>query len=528
MNRRSILTGALAALVCATAAFHGTAHAALNTNTQGSAAMNQQGAAASPEIDDERFVNQFGDTSVPEGRVEAFFHDELAGQTAPEETTAARTRRLEAQAAAADAVSTATNVKWRKENLMVDPVAIELSNVKVKLGNEVLFEDAQYQGLLKGKRVGLITNPTGMDSRFVSTIDKLFRMQDVKLTALFAPEHGVRGEKGAGDKVQNEIDPVTGVQIYSLHGEDAKKRRQNKPRPSMLRDVDVLVYDIQDIGNRSYTYVGTMKLCMQAAKENGKEFVVLDRPNPMGGNLVSGPMLDPRYVTLVGWGPVAYIYGLTPGETARLLNEEIGCKLTVVPMKGWKRDMVWEDTGLPWIPTSTHMQHADDCWFIAITGMLGELTFVSVGVGYPGPFRYVGAPWIDGVRLAHEMNNRRLPGLYFRPAYYEPYYNSYKGRQCSGVHIIITDRDKVKPVEAGIHLVEAINTLYPEQKLMLAGPDADLGKSKARVSMFNKVMGSGKVRKALLDGRKADEIIAEWKTELDKFTQDRRKFFLYE
>ena len=224
MNRRSIPAWVLAALVSA-AALHGQTHAALDTNTQGSAAMNKPGAAASPEIDDERFVHLFGDTSVPEGRVEAFFHNELAGQTAPEETTAARTRRLEAQAAAADAISTATNMKWRTENLTIDPVAIELPNVKVKLGNEVLFEDEQYQGLLKGKRVGLITNPTGMDSKFVSTIDKLIRMEGVKLTALFAPEHGVRGEKGAGDKVQSEVDPVTGVQIHSLHGEDAKKRQ---------------------------------------------------------------------------------------------------------------------------------------------------------------------------------------------------------------------------------------------------------------------------------------------------------------
>ena len=324
-----------------------------------------------------------------------------------------------------------------------------------------------------------------------------------KLTALFAPEHGVRGEKGAGDKVLDEIDPVTGVPIYSLHGSDKQKRAQNKPRKSMLKSVDVLVYDIQDIGNRSYTYAGTMKLCMQAAKENAKAFVVLDRPNPMGGELVSGNVLDPAYVTLVGWGPVAYLYGLTPGETAKLLNEQIGCDLTVVPMKGWKRSMKWRDTGLPWIPTSTHMQNPEECWYIGITGLQGELLVVNIGVGYPAPFRYVGAPWIDGTRLADELNSRNLPGLYFRPAPYSPYYGPFKDKQCGGVNIMITDMDKVMPVEAGIHILEALNRMYPEQKVLTAGVDADSTKSRARVGMFNKVMGGNTVRTMLRDGKTA-------------------------
>lgn len=490
--------------------------------------MKMPAGKAMTEADDEDYVHLFTDTSVFEGRKESFFQDEFAGVTIPKEKSADLKKRLEAQAQKADAISTAANVKWREEHRNDPPLQIQLSDVKVKLGDEVLFEDPQYANLLKGKRVGLITNPTGMDSKFVSTIDKLYLSKDIKLTALFAPEHGVRGEKGAGDKVQNEVDPVTGVQIYSLHGSDKKKRGQGKPRPSMLANVDTLVYDLQDIGNRSYTFVGTMKLAMQAAKENDKEFVVLDRPNPMGGNLVSGNVLDMRYVTTVGWGPVAYLYGLTAGETAKLLNEQIGCKLTVVPMKGWKRNMTWEDTGLPWIPPSTHMQHAEDCWFIGITGMLGEWTFLNVGVGYPAPFRYVAAPWMDGVRLAAELNSRKLPGLFFRPAYYAPYYNAYMDKQVSGVGIIITDREKVMPVEAGIHLIEAINTMYPEQKLLTAGPDADTTKSRSRVSMFNKVMGGNKVRQALLAGKSAEEVIVEWTPERDKFAKDREKFFLYE
>ena len=320
----------------------------------------KSGKTAATHPEDEATTHLFGDTTIPKGRTEAFFWAELPKEaTAQEksETTASRAKRLEKLAKQADAVSTAANVAWRRAHPSPQPPDPKLTDVKVKLGNEVLFEDAKYLDALKGKRVGLITNASGMDSKFVSTIDKIAAIPGAKLTALFAPEHGVRGEKGAGDKVLDELDPVTGVQIYSLHGSDKQKRSQNKPRKSMLKDVDVLVYDIQDIGNRSYTYAGTMKLCMQAAKENGKAFMVLDRPNPMGGELVSGNVLDPDYVTLVGWGPVAYLYGLTAGETAKLLNEQIGCDLTVVPMKGWKRSMKWSDTGLPWIPTSTHMQN---------------------------------------------------------------------------------------------------------------------------------------------------------------------------
>lgn len=475
----------------------------------------------------------WGDTAVPKGRKERFFQDEAPERPTAEEnaeTTQARAKRLAALAVAADAISTAGNVKWYNENKPLKTVPVKMPGVKIKLGNEVLFEEGKYAGLLKGKRVGLITNPSGVDSSFVSTIDKLMELEGCKLTALFAPEHGVRGAQGAGEKIKNELDPITGVPIYSLHGDDEHGNRQNKPRKSMLKDVDVLVYDIQDIGNRSYTYAGSMKLCMQAAKENGKEFVVLDRPNPMGGNLVSGNVLDPEYVTLVGWGPVAYIYGLTCGEMAMFLNEKTGinCKLTVVPMNGWKRSMKWWDTGLAWIPTSTHMQHAEDCWHIAMTGTLGELNVVNEGVGYPAPFQYVGAPWIDSLRLAFDLNRRNLPGVYFRPAYFKPYYHIFKDKQCGGVQIIITDVDKIMPVETGTHIIEAINSTYPEQKILTSGVDADSTKTRARISMFNKVMGGNKVRKALLAGKSAEQINTEWEPERNRFADERKKYFLYD
>lgn len=390
-------------------------------------------------------------------------------------------------------------------------------DVKVKLGNEVLFEDANYTKLLQGKRLGLVTNPSGMDSRFVSTIDKLAAGKDWKLAGLFGPEHGIRGDATAGEKVKSGVDPVTSIPIHSLYGS------ADKPLSEIIADMDMLVYDIQDIGNRSYTYVGTMQQVMRAAAKAGKEFMVLDRPNPMSGNLVSGNILDPKFESMVGWAPVAYLYGLTPGETAMWLNEnqKINCKLHVVPMKGWTRSMKWWDTGLPWIPASTHLPTAETCWHIAITGTVGEMHTVNEGVGYPGPFQYAGAPGIDGIRLAKELNSRELPGVYFRPAYWKPYYGTHKEQLCGGVQIFITDYDEIQPVETGTHLIDAINKLYPEKKILGDGSGS------GRANMFDKVMGTDEVRKAIQSGKSAAEINASWKPARDRFAQERAKYFLY-
>jgi uncharacterized protein YbbC (DUF1343 family) len=189
--------------------------------------------------------------------------------------------------------------------------------------------------------------------------------------------------------------------------------------------------------------------------------------------------------------------------------------------------MKWWDTGLPWITTSTHMQTPEACWHIAITGTLGELNSVNEGVGYPLPFAYVGAPWINSERFAHELNKRHLPGIYFRPAYYKPYYLTFKDRQCGGVQLHIYDFDKVMPVETGMHIIEAINKLYPEQKILSAGADADTTKTRARIGMFNKVMGTNKVRKGLLEGRSAQEVTDDWAAEREQFRKEREKYFLY-
>lgn len=479
---------------------------------------------------DEDFVHLFGDVDVPSTRTEAFLQDSEytpPGEPLPGEDATTDTRIAYTEAATTESLR--RNAEWRAENAGKPAEPVEFTGAKVKLGNEVLFDDPALLKKLDGKRIGLITNPSGMDSRFVSTIDKLAATPGVKLTALFAPEHGVRGAERAGEKVLTRKDEKTGVPVYSLHGSDEKKRRQSKPRPSMLDDVDILMYDIQDIGNRSYTYAGTMKLAMQAAVENGKEFWVLDRPNPMGGNLVSGNVLDTDYMTLVGWAPLAYLYGLTPGETALWLNKEtdIGCELTVVPMKGWKRSMKWWDTGLPWIPTSTHMQVAEACWYIAMTGTFGELHALNEGVGYPLPFGYFGAPWVDPDCLAQELNSRKLPGVVFRPAYFRPYYHIYKEQMCGGVQIHITDYDEAAPVEASIHIMDALNRLYPEQRILEGGAVEPAKKRAGRIGMFNRVMGGNTIRRQLIEGVPADEIIAGFAKERDAFAKQREKYFLY-
>lgn len=410
-------------------------------------------------------------------------------------------------------------------------------NPKVRLGNEVLFDDPEFRRLIEGKRVGIITNPTGVNSKFESTIDRIHNHPGTTVTALFAPEHGLRGAETAGESVRSGRDEATGAPVWSLHGTGPDGKPLRKPGPETLKNVDVLVYDIQDIGNRSYTYVGTMEKCMEAARENKIPFVVLDRPNPMGGDFVDGNVLDPAFQSLVGWAPVPYLYGMTPGEMARWMNDNstmtlegktvpIGSDLTVVPMKGWTRSMKWWDTGLPWIPTSTHMQKPEVCWHIAATGTFGELHSVNEGVGYPAPFEYVGAPWIKSEELAEELNSRNLPGLYFRPAHYKPYYGTYKGEECGGVQLLILDYAQARPVEAGMHVLEALLKLYPEADVLHAGTN-DKAKL-ARVSMFNKVMGTDAVRQALLAGKSAREIAEGWKAEREAWVQNSRSYLMYE
>jgi uncharacterized protein YbbC (DUF1343 family) len=390
------------------------------------------------------------------------------------------------------------------------------SKAKVKTGIEVLRE--RNFDILKGKRVGLVTNPTGVDSKLKSTIDILFESPDVNLVALYGPEHGVRGNYSAGEYVDFYIDETTKLPVYSLYG------KTRKPTAEMLKDVDVLVFDIQDIGSRSYTYISTMGLVMEAAAENDKEVVILDRPNPLGGNRVEGNLVEEGYYSFVSQFSVPYIHGLTVGELATLLNEEgllnnkAKCKLSVVKMDGWNRSMYFEETGLPWVLTSPHIPHPYSAFYYAASGIVGELRgVVSIGIGYTLPFQTFAAEWINSVELANKMNSYQLPGVVFRPITYKPYYAFGKDKMLNGVQIHILDYDVVELIPIQFYFLQAVYELY-RKSLITESSNND---------MFDKVLGTNKIRELFIKNHKAEDIFSYLKKDTDNFRTISKKYYLY-
>lgn len=388
--------------------------------------------------------------------------------------------------------------------------------IVVKTGIEVL--KAQRFELLEGKRVGLITNPTGVDDGLRSTVDILNEAPNVELVALFGPEHGVRGDAHAGDHVGNQIDPVTGLPVYSLYG------KTRKPTPEMLRGIDVLVYDIQDIGCRSFTYISTMGEAMAAAAENGIEFVVLDRPNPLGGRKVEGPLVQDGFFSFVSQYRIPYVYGLTCGELAMLLNGEgmIGkpCNLHVVAMEGWKRDMVYEDTGLQWIPSSPHIPQAETAFFYPASGIVGDFGYLSIGVGYTIPFQMFAAEWIDAEQFADSLNALKLPGVIFRPIHVKPFYSVGQGKQLHGVQVHLTKYPDAPLTDIQFYVMQEIARLYPD-RAVLANADT------ARFRMMDQVTGSDYVRKTFAARNRFEDIRAYWYKDVAPFRTLSRKYYLY-
>ena len=388
--------------------------------------------------------------------------------------------------------------------------------IVVKTGIEVL--KAQRFELLEGKRVGLITNPTGVDDGLRSTVDILNEAPNVELVALFGPEHGVRGDAHAGDHVGNQTDPVTGLPVYSLYG------KTRKPTPEMLRGIDVLVYDIQDIGCRSFTYISTMGEAMAAAAENGIEFVVLDRPNPLGGRKVEGPLVQDGFFSFVSQYRIPYVYGLTCGELAMLLNGEgmIGkpCNLHVVAMEGWKRDMVYEDTGLQWIPSSPHIPQAETAFFCPASGIVGDFGYLSIGVGYTIPFQMFAAEWIDAEQFADSLNALKLPGVIFRPIHVKPFYSVGQGKQLHGVQVHLTKYPDAPLTDIQFYVMQEIARLYPD-RAVLANADT------ARFRMMDQVTGSDYVRKTFAARNRFEDIRAYWYKDVAPFRTLSRKYYLY-
>ena len=385
----------------------------------------------------------------------------------------------------------------------------------VKPGIEVL-RDRGFEGL-KGKRVGLITNPTGIDNNLKPTVDILAEAPGVKLTALYAPEHGVRGDAHAGDTVQNIVDPTTGITVYSIYG------KHRKPSPEMLKDIDVLVYDIQDIGCRSFTYISTLGNIMKAAAENGIKVMVLDRPNHLGGLKVEGNLAEDDCLSFVSAFKIPYVYGLTPGEVALLLNGEnmLGkkCDLEVVKMKGWKRKMTYEQTGLQWVLPSPHIPQPVSAPFYSVSGIVGELDSISIGVGYTLPFQMFGAPWIKAPELAQRLNALNLPGVMFRPMYYKPFYAFGKGEELQGVQVYLTDYEKAKLTSIQFYVLQELYSLYPDHDV--------LAKCTKRHAMFDKVCGSKQIRQLFMKRHKWEDVQAYWDKDAEAFKKLSKKYWLY-
>ena len=395
---------------------------------------------------------------------------------------------------------------------------MQAQKIRIQTGIEVL--KAQNFRCLEGKRVGLITNPTGVDNELRSTIDILHEAPNVNLVALYGPEHGVRGDVHAGDHVSDQRDPATGLPVYSLYG------KTRKATPEMLKDIDVLVYDIQDIGCRSFTYISTLGLAMEAAAENGKELIVLDRPNPLGGLKVEGNLVEDDCISFVSQFKIPYVYGLTCGELALMLNGErmltdgAQCKLTVIKMKGWKRRMDYTATGLQWIPSSPHIPHPHTAYFYPVSGILGELGYMSIGVGYTIPFQMFAAPWAEADKLADALNALQVPGVIFRPIHLKPFYSVGKGEQLQGVQVHITDYAKAPLSPIQFLVMQEVARLWPERAVF---DHADKG----RFSMFDKVCGSHQIRERFSQNNRWEDIRPYWEKDVENFRQLSKKYYLY-
>lgn len=360
---------------------------------------------------------------------------------------------------------------------------------QVELGIDRLLQP-EYVHLVENKRVAVITNQTGINSHLERTLDIFERQHAAKklsLVCIFAPEHGLTGEDYAGEAVADQK-TESGIPVYSLHG------ATRRPTPQMLKGLDVIVYDIQDIGCRSYTFASTLFYVMEEAAKKGVGVVVLDRPNPLGGRMADGPMIDDRYRSFVGYVNVAYCHGMTIGELARFFNEEykVGCALTVVPMKGWKRSMRFEETGLAWIPTSPNIPEPSSPFFYPATGILGELRLVSIGIGGSMPFKMVVAPWIDRKALARKLNRGGPEGVAYVETRCKPYSGKNTAKVCDGVLIIPTDWNRFNPIRVQYWLFDVLKQMYPQQfRQALMG----LGK---QLELFNRVCGTPAVYDILL------------------------------
>ena len=402
-------------------------------------------------------------------------------------------------------------------------VDIASARTVVKPGIEVLRDGGFKE--LQGKRVGLVTNPSGVDRYLRSTIDILYNAPGVELVALYGPEHGVRGDVYAGGKVADTRDEATGLPVYSLYG------ATRRPTPEMLEGIDVMVYDIQDVGARSYTFISTLGLVMEACAPKGIEVIVLDRPNPLGGNKIEGCYVEQPFNSFVSQYRIPYVYGLTVGELAIMINEEglnrgqlgnqepVRCKLTVVPMEGWERDMLYEDTGLPWVLPSPNIPFKETPLYYAAAGICGELYgFMDIGIGYTLPFQLFGATWLDPEKLKARLESYGLPGVSFRTIWYKPIAGSRKGELVKGLQYFFTDYEKARVTETQFYVMQAVAELYPDKKAfeVISG-----------YGLFDKVCGTDYVRKEFSRRYKVADISNYWRKDEAAFREMSQKYHIY-
>ncbi|MEO6711305.1 MAG: DUF1343 domain-containing protein [Planctomycetota bacterium] len=382
---------------------------------------------------------------------------------------------------------------------------------RVSLGIEVLLADGAPA--LAGKRLGLVTNPSGVDSKLVATADLLARDKRWTLVQLFSPEHGVRGDALAGASVASSVDAATGLPVESLYG-DAKQ-----PSAAALGRIDAILFDIQDVGSRTYTYISTLGEVMAAAGKAHKPVWVLDRPNPLGGLLFEGPLREERWKSFIGYGPMPVSHGMTIGEVARFFQKElaIDVELHVVAMRGWRRSMVWEDTGLEWVPTSPHIPHALSAHAYIATGMIGGVAKnVNEGVGWTLPFETIAAEFIDARAFREALESARLPGVRFRETHYTPRYGEFADKPLHGVQLHLVDLHEFRPLRTALTALCTLQRLYGP-KLELES-ERDLGIHWGTLSVFE----------AIRAGASPATIEAAWAGELESFARKRAAVLLYE
>jgi uncharacterized protein YbbC (DUF1343 family) len=387
-------------------------------------------------------------------------------------------------------------------------LAATVPPANITLGDDIFLSQTWRE--LGGRRIGVITNQTGVTSRLETLVDAVRRNPAIHLRAIYAPEHGFRGDRTAGSYVPSYVDAASGLPVYSLYGPT------RHPNEAMLHDVDVLLFDIQDVGSRAYTFISTMAYAMQSAAAQGKELWVLDRPNPVGGALVEGPVLEPSEESFIGLYPIAMRHGMTVGELARMFNDRfgIGARLRVIAMHGYTRAMIWPDTGLQWVPSSPNIPTWQTTFPYLCTGLIDNAG-VNGGVGTTKPFFYAGGDAIEADALADRLNARNLPGVYFRSASWSPIAGFWAGKELRGVELMIVDPRTFAAVRSAVEILCAVRDIAPRQ-IAIKEPAA-----------LDRDWGTTSLRLGLVNGKNADAIVSEWSPRVEEFRELRSRYLLY-